>query len=82
VVGRETVVLFTVIVRQSGPENEPFLGLLDRLCHGKCTDADFRTSSSRLLSNLEIDWTAEPWKGAPFIANQSQMKDELNFKAA
>jgi RecA/RadA recombinase len=75
-------VLFTEIVCQSGPENEPFLALLDRLRHGKCTDADFQTLNSRLLSNLEIDWTAEPSNGALVIVNQNQMKDELDFKAA
>jgi hypothetical protein len=78
----ETVVLFTEIARPLGPENELFLALLDHLRHGKCTDADFQTLNSCLLSNLEIDWTAEPWKGASVIVNQNQMKDELDFKAA
>jgi hypothetical protein len=78
----KTVVLLTEIVRQSGAENELFLELLGRLRDGRCTEADFQTLNSRLLSNLDIDWTTEPWKDAPIIANENHMKDELNIKAA
>jgi hypothetical protein len=78
----KTVVLLTEIVRQSGAENELFLELLGRLRDGRCTEADFQTLNSRLLSNLDIDWTTEPWKNAPIIANENHMKDELNIKAA
>jgi hypothetical protein len=76
------VVLLTEVVRQSGPENQPFLELLTRLRYGKCTEADFQTLNSRLLSNLDIDWTTGPWKNTPIIVNENQMKDELNIKAA
>ncbi|KAJ6544458.1 hypothetical protein B0H19DRAFT_854245, partial [Mycena capillaripes] len=60
----QTVVLLTEIKRPSGPKNQPFLELLNR------------------LRNLDIEWTAEPWKGAPIIVNENLMKDELNIKAA
>jgi hypothetical protein len=76
----KTVVLLTEIMRQSGPENQPFLELLGRLRYGRCTEADFQTLNSRLLSNLDIDWTSEPWKNALIIVNENRMKDELNVK--
>jgi hypothetical protein len=78
----KTVVLLTEPMRQIGPENEEFVSLLNRLRYGRCTNADFELLNTRLMSNLNIDWTQEPWSSARIIVNENEMKDRLNIRAA
>ncbi|KAJ6457650.1 hypothetical protein C8R45DRAFT_774572, partial [Mycena sanguinolenta] len=78
----KTVVLLTENKRQSGPENERFLALLGRLREGRCTDSDYALLNTRVLSNLDIDWSEDKWRRAPIIVPDNATKDALNIKAA
>ncbi|KAJ7165487.1 hypothetical protein C8R43DRAFT_840071, partial [Mycena crocata] len=78
----DTVVMLTQNMRQSGPENLPFVELLGRLRDGRCTDADYALLNTRLASNLNIDWTSDTWSQAPVIVATNAIKDALNIKKA
>jgi hypothetical protein len=76
----KTVVVLNDVMRQSGHENENFVGLLSRLRQGKCTNKDFETLESRIISNLpQIDWTT--WRDIPIIVSDNATKDSINTKA-
>ncbi|KAJ6522574.1 hypothetical protein B0H19DRAFT_879793, partial [Mycena capillaripes] len=78
----KTVVLLHQNKRQSGPKNERFLALLGRLREGRCTDSDYTLLNSRVLSNVNIDWTEDRWRRAPIIVPDNATKDALNIRAA
>jgi hypothetical protein len=78
----KTVVLLTENKRQEGVENAEFVSLLGHLRYGRCTNADYDLLNTRLLSNLDIDWTQDPWSSARVIVNENEMKDRLNVRAA
>ncbi|KAJ7136456.1 hypothetical protein C8R43DRAFT_859128, partial [Mycena crocata] len=62
----DTVVMLSENMRQSGPENAPFVDLLGRL-----RDA-----------NVDVDWRSEKWRSAPIIVATNAVKDALNIKKA
>ncbi|KAJ7730751.1 hypothetical protein B0H16DRAFT_1229855, partial [Mycena metata] len=65
-----SVIFLSEIMRQSGPENQPFVDLLSRLREG------------RLASRVQIDWHSERWRKAPVIVAENAMKDALNIQMA
>ncbi|KAH7909207.1 hypothetical protein BJ138DRAFT_986573, partial [Hygrophoropsis aurantiaca] len=77
-----TVVLLTEVMRQAGPENVPFVQLLQRLRHGKCTAADFELLNTRLVSRVRPNWTSPGWLDAPVIVSDNDVKDKINERAA
>ncbi|KAJ6484119.1 hypothetical protein C8R45DRAFT_1148436, partial [Mycena sanguinolenta] len=77
-----TVVLLTEVKRQSGPENARFLALLTRLREGRCTDSDYDLLNTRVLGNVEVDWSSDEWRKAPIIVPDNATKDALNVKTA
>ncbi|KAJ7161930.1 hypothetical protein C8R43DRAFT_831160, partial [Mycena crocata] len=78
----DTVVILSQNMRQSGPENRPFVELLGRLRDGRCTDADYALLNTRLASNVDVDWESERWSTAPAIVATNGVKDALNIKKA
>ena len=77
-----TVVILTEIMRQSGPENIPFIQCLGRLRTGNCTESDYDLLNSRVLENADIDIHSSEWKTAPIIVSDNATKDALNTKLA
>ncbi|KAJ7754884.1 hypothetical protein B0H16DRAFT_1229535, partial [Mycena metata] len=77
-----SVVFLHEVMRQVGPENQPFVELLARLREGRCTNADYDLLNTRLASRLDIDWDSEKWRSAPVIVAQNAMKDTLNVQMA
>ena len=71
------VVILDKVMRQFGPENEPFMKLLGRLRDGKCTDADTRT-----LQNSGENIAEKKWKDCPLIVSKNDVKDALNARGA
>ena len=77
-----TVVILTEIMRQSGPENVPFIQSLDRLRTGNCTDSDYDLLNTRVLQNAHENLHSPEWKRAPIIVSDNATKDALNTKLA
>lgn len=79
----EYVVILHEVMRQTGPENVPFVELLSRLREGRCTDSDYAMLNQRLVSNSSaFDRSAEEWISAPIIVYDNAIKDALNEAAA
>ena len=76
----ETVVILHETMRQAGCANADFVGLLNRLRDGVCTDADYTLLKTRSLANLTspIEY---PWKTAPIIVSNNAVRDAINFRA-
>lgn len=77
----KVVVILTEVMRQSGPENERFTELLSRLREGKCTDDDYELLNSRIIKNVNPDWSDPKWHGLPVIVSGNDVKDALNEEA-
>lgn len=45
----DVIVELTVVMRQTGPENENFVNLLNRLRLGKCTDKDYNLLNTHVI---------------------------------
>ncbi|KDR77060.1 hypothetical protein GALMADRAFT_66760, partial [Galerina marginata CBS 339.88] len=73
------VIILNQSMRQTGPENAPFVDLLSRLREGRCTNKDYDLLSSRVLQGMNIDW--EKWKGTPIIVSENAQKDALNVNS-
>ncbi|KAG1839847.1 hypothetical protein C8R48DRAFT_621415 [Suillus tomentosus] len=76
-----TVVILTASMRQRGTANSPFVELLSRLRRGTCTEEDFETLNTRLLSNVHPDWKTGEWLDAPVIVPTNEVKDAINVQA-
>jgi ATP-dependent exoDNAse (exonuclease V) alpha subunit len=63
-------------------EAEKFVDLLSRLREGRCTDEDFDTLNSRLVTQLCPDWNSARLQNAPIIVSNNELKDALNVKAS
>jgi hypothetical protein len=74
----DTVVILTENMRQTGPENKPFVELLGRHRDGRCTQGDYDVLNTRLAANLNLDWNSQKWSTAPVIVAENAMKDALN----
>ena len=77
-----TVVILTEIMRQSGPENMPFIQSLSHLRTGNCTKSDYDLFNTRVLENAEENIYTSNWKKAPIIVSDNATKDALNMKLA
>lgn len=82
--GFKTVVVLHRPMRQSGPENEAFVSLLERLRAGQCLASDFELLNTRLLSQAicQKDIKSTVWRNAPIIVADNMSKDALNEQAA
>lgn len=76
----QTVVILKECMRQTGPENAALVKLLDHLREGKCTDNNYDMLSSRVLENVDIDWSQ--WRDTPIIVTENAQKDALNIRGA
>jgi hypothetical protein len=63
-------------------EAENFVALLGRLREGSCTDEDFETLNSRLITRVRPDWTESRFRNIPIIVSSNELKDALNIKAS
>ncbi|KAJ6555788.1 hypothetical protein B0H19DRAFT_1292693, partial [Mycena capillaripes] len=63
-------------------EAKAFVELLARLREGRCTDADFETLNSRVLTRSRPNWNDSDLQNAPVIVSQNELKDALNERAA
>ena len=75
-------VMLKDIMRQRGPENQPFIQLLQRLRTGQCNEDDYELLNSKLLCNAEPDWSQEEWRESPVIVSNNEAKDLINLKCA
>ena len=78
----KVVVILTEVMRQTGPENETFVSLLNRLRHGQCTDKDYDLLNTRVLTNATVDWSDPTWMDLPIIVSDNAVKDALNARGA
>ena len=76
-----TVVMLTQPMRQAGPENEHFVGMLTRLRDGRCTQEDYELLNSRLLRTALDDTLRPQWQNAPMIVYTNAIKDAINIEA-
>ena len=74
------VIILTESMRQTGPENIPFVDLLSRLREGRCTQNDYSMLSSRILQNNQVNW--DTWSETPIIVADNAQKDALNERGA
>lgn len=58
-----------------------FVDLLVRLREGRCTDEDYQLLCTRLVGNVQPEWSSEKWKRTPMIVSQNEAKDVLNNAA-
>ena len=77
----KVVVILTEVMRQTGPENETFISLLNRLRHGQCTDKDYDLLNTRVLTNATVDWSDPTWMDLPIIVSDNAVKDALNARS-
>jgi len=77
----KTVVILDQVMRQSGEKNNRFVDLLQRLRQGKCTDEDYNLLNNRQLKNLDVANENTPWRKAPIIVSNNDVKDALNERA-
>ena len=75
-------VMLKNIMRQRGPENQPFIQLLQRLRTGQCNEDDYELLNSKLLCNAEPLWSQEEWRESPVIVSNNEAKDLINLKCA
>ena len=78
-----TVVMLTQQMRQAGPENERFVGMLSRLRDGRCTQDDYDVLNARLLSTVlkSNDASRLDWQSASMIVYTNAIKDAINLEA-
>ena len=76
----DTVVILHETMRQSGSGNTPFVDLLQRLCNGICTNADYRLLTTRSLENL-LSPVNDEWRSVPVIVTNNSVRDAINFRA-
>ncbi|KAF7791124.1 hypothetical protein EIP86_002135 [Pleurotus ostreatoroseus] len=77
----DTVVMLHEQMRQAGSSNVRFVELLQRLRHGRCTEADYEILSTRVLGASEHARCDTLWADAPVIAFDNATKDALNVRA-
>ena len=59
-----------------------FIDLLQRLREGRCSDDDYRLLCSRIVGNINPDWSLDKWRHTPMIVCQNEAKDVLNNAAS
>jgi hypothetical protein len=67
-------------MRQNGPENRMFVGLLHRLRNGACDAKDYEQLSGRTLQGQAPADQGE-WHNAPIIVSSNATRDAINRKA-
>ena len=77
----EDVVVLTQPMRQQGPENESFRGLLSRVSDGTATDEDFACLQARDIERVLTHETVHDWHDTPIITTRNSVKDALNVYA-
>ncbi|KAF8064262.1 hypothetical protein FPV67DRAFT_1399031, partial [Lyophyllum atratum] len=77
----KTVVILRQIMRHTGPENQNFVQLLERLREGCCNEEDYDMLNSRIIKNASPDWTDQRWQNVPVIVSGNDVKDALNIRA-
>ena len=78
----ETVVVLHETMQQSGSSNVAFVGLLQRLCDGCCSEEDFNILTMRSLGQLTLPNGGDDWKFVPVIVTNNAMWDAINCRAA
>ena len=78
----DTCVLLEQIMRQQGPENQPFVDLLQRLRTGVCNENDYELLCSKLVCHAKPDWSQTLWNEAPVIVSNNEAKDKINEQCA
>ena len=78
----ETVVILHETMRQSGSGNAAFVGLLQRLRDGCCSEEDFNILAKRSLGQLTLPNGGDDWKFAPVIVTNNATRDAINRRAA
>ncbi|KAJ3846650.1 hypothetical protein EV368DRAFT_25879, partial [Lentinula lateritia] len=76
-----TVVLLTKVMRQTGIENKPFVDLLSHLRTGSCTQSDYDLLNTRVLGNVQPNWSDPQWASTPTIVSSNRVKDLINERA-
>lgn len=75
------VVILHQQMRQGGQDNEPYAELLERLRHGRCSQADYDLLNTRLSSNCQPS-VNETWLDTPIVVSSNAAKDALNEHAS
>lgn len=78
----QTVVILSEQRRQSGPENNRFVALLDRLRRGSCTIEDYELLQTRLITECNPNWSDPELSVAAVLVSQNAVKDKLNEMGA
>lgn len=77
----KTAVILSVLMRQTGAENQRFSELLARLRLGVCNQSDFELLKTRVGKNAHIDWSLPGWSDTPLLVYGNESKDKFNLKA-